>query len=319
MADTDDSGPDGDAMSPAVVQLHVEGGVAADDLSGRCLEACLQELVARIRHPERVTLVVTDDFDLSVKRWTSDELAAETFESVRSLGVVSAKALIVEDGGTCLVLRGEDLRRDGAVDELRFTVAHEAHHIRMGEESETLIDLRIRRGLDAERAEGFWCFLAGMCAEEFRVARALENEFRIEPGWSAHLPHMLEEARRIFAVAIELTADWSVDTAADRVLGAFRQLVTVLAYAVAEDLESDGSRGPDADGATWERMVGASYGELRTALAALPGANERRGTTVLDAAALALRLPLQTWLRHIGFTFDDRLAGPYFDILAHDF
>lgn len=269
------------------------------------LDRCREIFFGKLEHPDRVKIVLTSQFDATVKELVEDKDYAEAYTRERPLAFALAKTIPHSDGTTTLVADIELFAEDRPYGPPEVTFTHEALHVRTAERGENLSDLRLRNeGLDLGHYQDFIA-MAGVACEEYRVERALW----VSGGrsGSCHLAE-LERAAKIFynqvrEACCQYQRDLQVFPVAKAVMSEFHALVTSSAYVAAELGPAEGTVKIVGVGDELDELVfGDPWRAVIAHLHHLPAADVPESREALDAIAIGLAELLEDWLREIGFT-----------------
>lgn len=267
-------------------------------------------------------VVIAGEFEHSVrKRLPQDEAAS--FVADRGLGVVGGK-MIERDGRFEIVLNARFLRGDTseALQVVRALIAHEFGHVAIWQRDGQALFVYERLNEIPDSFAATRLGLAAKVLEEARVERWLYRaNLRSLERQEAGITGSLQSARQSF-VALTTNTNLDVQRLMFGVIGAFRDLITFVAYLASEDLESPFSaRAPAFRTYEWANFVGPFYNDYKELLAAAPPADTATSLAMLDGYAIALAPLLDRWFSALGYRIDDDEFGmSYFDIggFAHD-
>lgn len=262
--------------------------------------------------PDDLDIVITGDFVRSIRDRTTSDEERETYTVDRTFGEASARVMPRLDGGTVAVFFA-GLVAHGTDEQLALeTFEHEAYHVAMSKRGEALNDLRLRNQANLKTAEGTFVAIAGIAAEEYRVASAVR---RRRGTASSTYASSLDDGLDAFLDAVWGASEkrrWggSVDDYCLSVMTAFSHLAVLLAYIAAEGEQvaetlSSHDLWTDSIAPLWSRWVDG--------VSAIPDATQATARSELDARTNALTDVLRDLLEQIGFTLEDVQDGVFFD------
>jgi hypothetical protein len=204
--------------------------------------------------------------------------------------------------------------------ETTHTVAHEAFHVVTSQRGERLNYLAERHPGDAQAR--VLAPVAAKMIEEYRVERAaIESGHAPLEERRASLDGTLDDFRRHLRVAASPAAYRADEQRTLRTcLSVFAEIAEELGKVIAADLASAGEKAPTTHGASWERLIDGSYGELCDALGMVPSAAVATERAVLELYASDLIPVIAKWMRSAGLaTGDDGDGGLMLGLVRSDF
>lgn len=259
-------------------------------------------------------LVATDDFDRTVQ----ELLGNDTYQGERSSGRVAAKTFIEPAATVVLNLTALSTLPD---DEIERTIAHEACHVLMYDRRE---DSYWHHDLASDQAAYDLISMASGAIEEFRCEVTVVRELGY-PGSpnnsSEHLSVNLHNTNVDFLTAVSDPTDDDLDLLVARVTGTASALSKTLAVtaAGATDLDGDLSLldlGVGAD--DWADYVEPTWQKRLALLRRLPGAKDKLDAPTLREVLLLTAEVERDSLRAMGFSYESRPGGIYFQRVASD-
>lgn len=262
---------------------------------------CVAKLAELLQHDLDLDVVIAGDFVAAVRTRATNDEEREDYTVERLFGEAAARVMTDGDRIEIIVLAGLVAKgADPAVAEETFL--HEAYHVLTSRRGESLNDLRIRHGLSLATANGTFAAIAGVAAEEYRVARTLAMR---EAGAATDYRSALDDGLQAFSDGLweasdQRTLGGSVEDYCRSVMMAYSHLTVLLAYLAAHDADLDSSA-PEL----WEVWIARSWPELRRVFSSLPAADQEAPVAALDARAFALADLLRDLLAAIGFVLED--------------
>jgi hypothetical protein len=261
-------------------------------------------------------IVITGDFVRTIRDRTTSEPERETYTVDRLFGEAFARVMPKLGGGTVAVFNA-GLVAQGTDEELALeTFEHEAHHVAIFKRGEALNDLRLRKEANLKTAEATFVAIAGITAEEYRVASAVRG------GRGAPSPTYrtsLDDGLDAFLDAVWKASEkrrWggSVDDYCRTVMTAFSHLAVLLAYIAAEGEQEDEAEELSSH-ELWTDSIRSLWPRWVDGLGAIPDARQPAARSDLDARTNELVDVLRDLLQQIGFVLEDEEDGVLFDVV----
>jgi hypothetical protein len=309
---------------PSVRQVEIECFVDPTSFDVEAFAAGVEELARRVPEPDAIRVIVTENFESTVRERTDDPALASSYQQERVYGFVAAKVVGRADGSTELVVDASGFRQGDQSDAVaaRRLFAHEGLHIALAARDEATHGLRARRGLERGSAAGMFTGIAGGVCEEYRVERALCDEgFWPVQAYRTDLPDAVRAYRDSVLDGLTLRYPGeSIERCASAVLQGFEHMATLAAYLAAEQLASNGARPLSLPGGTLERYFASSFDDVCATLAEIPSAETVIPRETLDLHADRVRDACDQWFERMGFALQDLDdSNLYFDVLEDSF
>lgn len=320
-----------EAVDPWVLGLTV--GVDGLELSDLVLR-CMTELGTYAPRPQEIALVITGNFDDSVRARYAEVGSPASFTSKRGAGTVAGKTMVLRPDKIDILMPAWGFFDSAAIgfeetDEQRHqrhwltlrTIIHEAQHAAMAQRSEGNDHRHI--GLVRGLAKLQFARLAGESIDEYRAELVAERTLQHAPDDDRGISDALLHHRQSLVSAYRLRANGgSVDEFLDASLTSSNVLWKVLAY-YAATLRATDRTAPDpsvVENELWQRYVEPEWAELSDLLGQIPPGDQNCDLRFLDKSLVAYANLLQSSFRTFGFEFYDTSEGTRLDFLesAHD-
>lgn len=256
---------------------------------------------AEVLEPERVELVVTDEFDKVVAEYLATEVdlafdpaLASQYRADRADGARAAAKTSLQPEGKIVVIVGSALFA-GGLRTVRHCLLHEAQHVRLHQQGDAAHAVHRRLPFALPEAEFIWEFLwrAESAIDEFRCERTVH-----ERGWTDPInTHGQRDLDGVFdtfrAVRAEFHRTGDRMRAYEGAFGALERLSTVLGYGAAALVA--GVTAP----ASWARST--AMDQLLAVLEGMPGAYVEVPREKVLATAVEIATRLRRIFQELGF------------------
>lgn len=263
-------------------------------------DAALEAIVAFYAvlggYTEDVELIVTSDFEEQVKAHLDPAWAAVFTQDRGPYGRCTAKTMLKPDGRQVMVADVHLFLEHAPSAEPIFR--HEALHALLHQRGESTN--RSRETIaDHDGIHPDLVAMAGIAAEEYRVDRCVTPER--DELWSAFEALCIAAHDAIHEAAVAYYYAHNVQAIWDTVMKAFSPLTVQAAYVAAWADTDDLGTPRLGNTVLHERMLGATWESVITALRSLPSADTEVDRGAVDAMVIAVAHQFEDWLNTIGF------------------
>lgn len=287
-----------------------EGGrvrrFTASPLTSSLLTSCLATLASTVSDPATCRLILTGDFEDSVKA-RLDPTSGADYSVERGEGTVLGKTIYSEGIFDVLMPAGLFMNHAGSSSQdlawqlIHRTVEHEGLHVRLKQLGESPLQPLVATTSPTE----FLRETAKNIVEEFRVESAIDPASYplVKPaGIDGELAHWVETMMRV--AFEEYPQHQSVDRLWVGVLQACQDAWTRLGYVAAALEASKGALDPrpphGGERFLWDELVSSQWTEFVDALRSAGPATHNRGSGLV-AAESRMGAILHAWLHSLGF------------------
>ncbi|MEU5553640.1 hypothetical protein ABZ738_28105 [Micromonospora sp. NPDC047793] len=255
-------------------------------------QTVLTEFAAEIPDPERVEVIITDEFEKVAGEYrvqavdqSNESETAEQYRASRSDGARAAALTVRLPHDKDVVVVGSPLYAHG-VRSMRHTLLHEAQHVRLNQHGDTAHAVHRRTSFTLPSDDITWEYLwiAESSIDEFRCERTVHERGWTDPS-NTNSPQDVDGVEATFhATRAQYRRNQNVRAAYENGIASLERLATVLAY---------GAAGLATGVVTAESWAEApAMGRVLDVLEELPGTSVvvPRETLIDTAVQLAKRL-----------------------------